>query len=143
MIDSLAGDADRLWPTHDWPPMRFDRHLAVGAIGGHGPVRYVIEGYQPGHWIRFRFTGPRGFDGFHEFTVHDEGDTATLRHLLAMHARGPARLTWPLVYRRLHDALLEDSLDRAEQELTGRPPEQPAQHDRYVRLLRGFARRFT
>ncbi|MFE3446252.1 SRPBCC family protein [Nocardia sp. NPDC059180] len=139
LIDALAGNGDRLWPISGWPPMRFDRCLEVGAVGGHGPVRYTVEGYQPGRWVRFRFTGPRGFDGFHEFTVHDAGDgTTTLRHLLAMHARGPARLTWPLAYRWLHDALLEDGLDRAQRDITGQLP-RPARWSRYVRLLRTFA----
>ena len=47
LIDSLASSNDRLWPNDKWPPMRFDRALAVGARGGHGPIRYSIEEYQP------------------------------------------------------------------------------------------------
>ncbi|RDI49140.1 SRPBCC family protein [Nocardia mexicana] len=143
LIDSLAGVDDRLWPQDSWPPMRFDRPLGVGAVGGHGPVRYTVEGYQPGRWIRFRFTGPRGFDGFHEFTVHPGGDgTAELRHLLAMRARGPARFTWPLVFRRMHDACLEDSLDRAEREVTG-TVRTPARWSPLVRALRAGIERFA
>jgi len=30
-----------------------------------------------------------------------------------MEARGPALVSWPLVFEPLHDALLEDLLDRA------------------------------
>ncbi|AHH18242.1 hypothetical protein NONO_c34550 [Nocardia nova SH22a] len=135
LIDSLASDSDRLWPVDSWPAMRFDRPLGVGAVGGHGPVRYVVEQYQPGSWVRFRFTGPRGFDGFHEYTVHQLPDGSTgLRHLLAMHVHGSARLTWPLAYRWMHDALLEDSLDRAESVLTG-SVRSPARWSLLVRLL--------
>ncbi|GAB2708183.1 SRPBCC family protein [Nocardia thraciensis] len=142
LIDALAGDGDRLWPQDRWPPMRFDRPLGVGAVGGHGPVRYTVEGYQPGRWIRFRFTGPRGFDGFHEFTVHPGGGgTAELRHLLSMRARGPARLSWPLAFRWMHDACLEDSLDRAELAVTG-AVRRPARWSPLVRALRAAIERF-
>jgi hypothetical protein len=142
LIDTLAGPNDRLWPHPAWPHMRFDRPLAPGAVGGHGPVRYVISHYVPGRWIRFTFTGPRGFNGFHEYAVHAEDGQTVLRHTLAMRARGPARLTWPLMFRPLHDAVVEDSLDRAEQATTGSAA-RPKRWSRYVRLLRWSARRLA
>ncbi|GHC57537.1 SRPBCC family protein [Streptomyces flavofungini] len=138
LIDALATPDDPLWPTADWPPMKLDRGLAPGSRGGHGPVRYTVAAYAPQQWVRFAFTGPRGFDGFHEFTVHplDDGSGQTvLRHTLTMRARGPARLTWPLAFRAFHDACLEDSLDRAERALTG-TVRRPARWSPYVRLLR-------
>jgi hypothetical protein len=144
LIDRLASGQDGLWPWRTWPPMRFDRPLAVGARGGHGPVRYTVTDYVPGRWIRFGFTGPRGFLGFHEFTVSQAGDGAVLRHTLAMQLRGPARLSWPLVFRPLHDALIEDSLDCAEHATTEHAnTEQAGQAARwslYVRVLRRLLR---
>lgn len=141
LIDSLSGSADRLWPGKQWPPMLFDRPLEVGAVGGHGPVRYTVEGYQPGRLVRFRFTGPRGFDGFHEFTAHSMGANASeLRHVLVVKPRGPARLGWPLAYRWMHDACVEDSFDRAELELTG-TVRQRARWSWYVRVLHAIAGR--
>ncbi|MGW4891796.1 SRPBCC family protein [Kitasatospora sp. NPDC004240] len=135
LIDTLAGPGDRLWPGAAWSRMELDRGLAVGSAGGHGPVRYTVAARAPGRWVRFAFTGPTGFLGFHEFTVHPApGGRSTLRHTLAMRAAGPARLSWPLAYRWLHDALLEDALDRAERELTGTVTT-PARHSPYVRLL--------
>ncbi|GAB3492964.1 SRPBCC family protein [Amycolatopsis cihanbeyliensis] len=141
LIDGLAGEGDRLWPSEQWPAMRLDRPLGAGAAGGHGPIRYRVESYTPGVWVRFRFTAPRGFDGFHEFTLRraDPGRTE-LRHLMVVRLRGPARFTYPLVWGPLHDAVLEDALDRAELELTGRVPA-PARWSRYVRLLRGVLSR--
>lgn len=62
LIDGLAGDEDRLRPRGAWPPMTFDRPLEVGATGGHGPIRYRVSDYVRGHWIRFRFTEPRGLE---------------------------------------------------------------------------------
>jgi hypothetical protein len=141
LIDTLAGTNDRLWPHDAWPAMRFDRALGIGAVGGHGPIRYTVVAYVPGRWIRFRFTAPRGFDGFHEFTVHSEGsEGSALHHLAAMRLHWPAKITWPLLWRPLHDALLEDCLDRAERTVTA-TVRSPARWGPYVRLLRGLAAR--
>lgn len=135
LIDSWSGQDDRLWAGELWPPTCFDRPLGIGANGGHGPVRYTVIDYVPGQLVRCRFNAPRGFDGFHEFVVRRESEGASLTHTLAMQPRGPARITWPLLFRWLHDALLEDSLDGVERELTG-SVRRPARWSRYVRLLR-------
>ncbi|MGW6459257.1 SRPBCC family protein [Streptomyces sp. NPDC055078] len=141
MIDALSSDADRLWPHPRWPRMAFDRPLTAGAVGGHGPIRYTVAAHVPSVWVRFAFTGPRGFDGFHEYVVLPlDEDRTLLRHTLAMDTHGPAHLTWPLLWRPLHDACLEDSLDRAELACTGRVA-RPARWSPYVRLLRGLASR--
>ncbi|MEV4431452.1 SRPBCC family protein [Streptomyces sp. NPDC049585] len=135
LIDGLASENDRLWPGAPWPPMRLDRPLGVGARGGHGPVRYSVAAYVPSVWVRFAFEGPRGFDGFHEFAVFGDADGRTrLRHTLARGSRGSARLTWPLFWRWLHDACVEESLDRAERALTGSVA-RPARRSPYVRVL--------
>lgn len=114
LLDTLSSPDDALWPRHVWPAMRLDRPLGVGARGGHGPIRYRVEAYEPGRRVRFLFEAPRGFDGFHELCVRDLGDgRSELVHELRMHARAMARLTWPLCFRWLHDALIEDAFDRA------------------------------
>jgi hypothetical protein len=93
--------------------------------------------------VRLRFLAPRGFDGFHEFTVRPDPSGGTvLAHLLSMRAHGPAGASWPLVFRPLHDALLEDALDRAERALTG-GVRAPARWSRRVRLLRSLLARTT
>ncbi|PRX47177.1 hypothetical protein B0I33_106278 [Prauserella shujinwangii] len=138
LLDSLAGPDDVLWPVAHWPRMRLDRALGTGAVGGHGPVRYHVGAYVPGRCVRFRFTAPRGFDGFHEFSTVPLGpDETELRHLLRIRLRTPAWLTWPLLWRPLHDALIEDSLDRAERAVRG-DVRAPARWSPYVRLLRAF-----
>ncbi|MDH6577310.1 SRPBCC family protein [Kitasatospora sp. MAP5-34] len=138
LIDTLSSCDDQLWAQLGWPQMEFDRPLAAGAVGGHGPVRYTVAAYVPSKWVRFTFSGPRGFHGFHEYTALAVDEEHTLlRHTLAMDARGPARLGWPLVWRPLHDACLEDSLDRAELACTGAVA-RPAHWSPYVRLLRGL-----
>ena len=118
LIDSLASEDDRLWPGHSWPRMKFDRPLSIGATGGHGPIRYFVEGYKPGKFIKFRFTNPKGFNGFHKCeVVRNTQQTVLLRHTIEMTLHGFAFLTWPLIIRPLHDALLEDALATAQASL--------------------------
>ena len=115
LIDSLASAEDALWPNHSWPRIKFDRPLGLGAYGGHGPIRYFVEEYTPSESIKFRFTGPKDFDGFHGFEiVNGPKQPVVLRHTLRMNTHGPAILSWPLVYRPMHDALIEDSLTTAQ-----------------------------
>lgn len=134
LIDSLASRNDMLWPWHTWPKMEFDRPLGVGAAGGHGPIRYVVEEYNPGEFVKFRFTGPKGFDGFHGYEIVSTGNVVVLRHTLKMTTHGFAILSWPIVYRPMHDALIEDSLTTAEVSL-GQSPQIQSWPLR-VRLLR-------
>ncbi|HYD71071.1 hypothetical protein [Azospirillum sp.] len=140
LIDGLASDGDRLWPWERWPAIRFDGPLAVGAKGGHGPVRYTIQQYEPGRSILFRFSAPKGFLGTHRLSVEStDSGGVRLVHTLEMVAAGPARFSWPLVFRPLHDALLEDALDKAERAFGGRPT--AARWSLYVRALRRLLRR--
>lgn len=135
-IDGLASPTDQLWPRDRWPAMRFDRPVQVGAIGGHGPIRYFVESYEAGGSISFRFTAPRGFQGTHRFEVKEvSSGTVRLRHIIEMRVVGFARLSWPIIFEPLHDALLEDSLDRAEAYLTS-SPRKNSQWSAWVRLLR-------
>lgn len=115
LIDSLSSKQDLLWPRHSWPHMEFDRPLEVGAVGGHGPIRYFVDSYSPASSIRFCFTGPKGFNGHHRYEIIEiKVGLCVLRHTLEMEANGPAVLTWPLIFRPLHDALIEDSLALAQ-----------------------------
>lgn len=136
LIDGL-GDAhhDRLWPSERWPAMTLDRPLAVGAAGGHGPIRYVVDEYEPGRRVRFRFTAPTGFIGFHEFRAVQMAERSILQHVLTMRTKSWARLTWPIAFGPLHDSLIEDSLDKAEQETAGKVQE-PSQWTPWVAALR-------
>jgi hypothetical protein len=116
--------------------MRFERGLVPGAIGGHGPVRYEIERYTPGSAITFRFISPKGFHGTHGYAIAQDAEGCTvLTHEIDMQIGGVAKVSWPLVFRPLHDALMEDSLDRAEEAITG-SLERKCSWSPYVRVLR-------
>lgn len=122
LINSLASSGDLLWPKDMWLPMKLDRPLSVGATGGHGLIRYRIDKYRPGSYVHFRFLGPPGFDGYHAFEVVEVSPTRTLlRHTLEMNTHGLALISWPIVFRPLHDALIEDAFARAEASLHKEP----------------------
>jgi hypothetical protein len=59
-----------------------------------------------------------------------------LPHVLEGHTTGWMRLLWPLLYRPLHNALIDDSLDRAERALCGRTGQAPRPWSLPVRMLR-------
>lgn len=143
-LDRLGGPRDRLWPSPAWWPLRLagrdGERLAVGASGGHGPIRYAVDEYEPGRRVRFRFAPVTGLDGYHEFTVVPETEPGgaprcRVTHVLRARPSSPrTRVLWSLVIRPLHDALLEDLLDRAELLATGRVS-RPARWSPPVRAL--------
>jgi hypothetical protein len=143
LLDGLATSDDRLWPFEAWPPMVLDGGLRVGSRGGHGPVRYAVERCEPGRMVSFRFepTGlTAGFDGHHTFVAVPDGDATVLRHAIDATAGLAAWTRWALLVRPLHDALLEDALDKAERSITGSVA-RPARWGPWVRVLRAMMRR--
>lgn len=138
LIDTLAGESDRLWPHEAWPAMRFDRPGLTVGDGGHGPVGYFVEHHEPGRSVRFRFTGrPPGLWGTHQFVVQESGaDSCVLWHLTEVDARGSMRLTWFMFWRFLHDALIEDALVKAAREVLPRDTHGAPRWNPYVRGLR-------
>ena len=122
LVDTLSSGKDAIWPSPTWPRMKLDQALGVGAAGGHGPIRYVVEAYEPGNSVRFRFTRPQGFQGWHRLEVGPQtGRGCALTHTIHMNTRGFSILLWPLVIRPLHDALLEDALSKAQIAVGERP----------------------
>jgi hypothetical protein len=148
LLDSLASGHDRLWPADRWPAMRFARpldagappfSLRVGALGGHGPIRYQVSDYVPGRKVTFTFHPPRWLAGSHTFEVVPAGDgEVVLRHTLVGRLRGAGRIVWPVALRWLHDALIEDLLDNAAR-AAGQPP--VSTWSPWVRALRALLAR--
>lgn len=141
LLALLGGAHDRLWPADDWMPMTLDRPLGVGARGGHADIRYAVTAYQPGRRVEFTFVPPTSLVGWHAFEVDAAPDgSAVLRHVLEAEPRGTYRLLLPLAVRWIHDAVLEDLLDRAEIAV-GTVPARAARWSPWVRLLRLVGRR--
>lgn len=131
-IDTVAMRSG-IW-SPDWPAMVLDRGLTVGSSGGHGIMGCSVDEYVPGQRVRFTFSAPRGFHGWHEFTVVPADGCCDLRHTLVVEPVGLTRVLWPMVLRPLHDALVEDAFDEAEQRLTGSHTK--SEWSWWVRLLR-------
>lgn len=121
-IDSLAGSSNILWPVAKWVPMELDQGLCVGSSGGHSFIKYTVTEYVPGKRAVFQFD-PSGalaaFDGRHYFEVVPRRDRVILRHVVEGECDLKDWLFWHLVIGPMHDALLEDGLDLAENNLTG------------------------
>jgi hypothetical protein len=101
--------------------MRFKDGLKVGAKGGHGPIKYTIDKYSPGEIIEFRFTKPKGFHGIHRFEVkpiiksnliNPINEKTEIIHVIDMKTSVYGSLKWILLFRPLHNALIEDALDK-------------------------------
>ncbi|MFE2996648.1 SRPBCC family protein [Nocardia sp. NPDC059246] len=137
LLDAVAEPGNPLWPGEHWPALILDRPLQVGADGGHGSIRYVCTAYEPGRAVEFTFAPGMPFAGTHTFEIIDRGERGcVMRHLVVARARATrGRLLWSLAIRWLHDAVLEELLDRAATEM-GHPPAEPARWSPWVRILR-------
>jgi hypothetical protein len=134
LLEGLGSPGDRLWPGSLWPPMRLDRGLEPGSRGGHGPIRYHVTRRVPGRLAEFEFD--RWYEGSHRFEIEPAGPGRTLvRHVLEGTPKGIMRLGWPLAFRWLHDALVEDAFDKAQAAVEG-TTWQPRGWPPYVRVLR-------
>lgn len=137
-IDGLSGREDFLWPRSRWPAMEFDGPLAVGASGGHGPVRYSVTEYIPGRRVEFRFSESgltAGLDGRHFFEIVPRRDHVVLRHVVDAECDFRNWLRWRILIGPLHDALLEDALAGAERTL-GKAQTKMPRWNPWVRFLR-------
>lgn len=134
LLRGLASHEDRMWPGDLWWPQRFEGGLVAGAKGGHGPVRYQVESVAP-RSVVYRFPRRGWFRGTHRFDLAPHAGGTELVHTLEGTLHGRGHVLWPVMVRWLHDALLEDVLDRAEA-AAGTPPARPARHSAYVRFLR-------
>jgi hypothetical protein len=120
LVDRIGAADDPLWPVPAWVPVRFDRPLAVGADGGHGPIRYHVTGYEPGRRVELTFHPRIGLIGAHTLEVEERGPHAcVLRHRVSARPVGRMRLLWPALVRVCHDTVIEHLLDNAERAVTG------------------------
>ena len=122
LVKTLSTENDKIWPSEKWPKMRFETGIQVGAEGGHGPIKYTVEKYDPGEIIQFRFSKPRGFNGIHKFEIKELSENQTqIQHTIEMNTEGKATLLWLFGIRSLHNALIEDGLDKLENNFLEQP----------------------
>tara|TARA_R110002050_G_scaffold56512_3_gene127163 strand:- start:124493 stop:124987 length:495 start_codon:yes stop_codon:yes gene_type:complete len=115
LLKTLSTENDRIWPKEKWPEMKFKDGIQVGTKGGHGPIRYTVEKYNPNEIIQFRFSSPKGFNGIHKFEILElDKERTEIKHTIDMHTTGKETLLWTFIIRSLHNALMEDSFDKLE-----------------------------
>ena len=132
VLATLGSPHDKAWPRTGWPRMVLDRPLSVGARGGHGPIRYVVEACEPG-FAAFRFT-MKGVEGWHAFEILEAtAQHCVLEHRMEARLSGLTLLKWLFVIRPLHDACVEDALSQVQLSLGDQPPHRP--WSPYVHLL--------
>ena len=135
LLDGLSSEDDRLWPKENWMTQRFDKPLQVGAKGGHGPIRYSVDAYDPGLLVHYKFDAGNVITGSHWFAITETEAGILFRHVINARANIGSRIQWVFMIRWLHDALLEDAFDKAEIALTGEV-RNPSEWSLPVRLLR-------
>lgn len=116
LFKTLSTKNDKVWPKKYWPAMRFKDGLKVGAKGGHGIIRYVVEDYVLNELIVFKFLKPKGFNGIHKLEIQEiDANTTEVKHSIIMKTEGVlATLQWAFIIRWLHDALIENAFDTIE-----------------------------
>ncbi len=113
VLNSLSTENDLLWPKEEWMPMVLDNGLNPNSKGGHGPIEYYVEEYEFGKMINFCFTKPREFIGNHRFEILKlNAEKTRLKHTIDMKVNFKGLVSWYVAIKWLHDALLEDCLDK-------------------------------
>jgi len=113
LLKTLSTENDRIWPKEKWPEMKFKEGIQIGAKGGHGPIRYSTEKYNPNEIIQFRFSKPNGFNGIHKFEIKElDKEKTEIKHTIDMNTEGKGTLIWTFAICSLHNALIEDGFDK-------------------------------
>jgi hypothetical protein len=136
-FDTLSSEKDRLWPNELWPPLVLNNGLKLNSSGGHGPIGYYVSNCRKGKFVEFTFTRPKEFVGIHKFEVLEtSNDKTVLRHTINMEVNLKGYISWCLAIKWLHDALLEDCLDKVHNQVSENQVRSP--HNFWVKFLRNM-----
>ena len=115
--------------------MKFKDGIKIGAKGGHGPIKYTVENYDPSELIQFRFLKPIGFKGIHKLELKELSNQKTqIKHTIDMQTSGKATVHWIFIIRALHNALIEDAFDKLENDLSN--SHKKTEYNLWVKILR-------
>ncbi len=137
LFEKLATREDQIWPYKKWPAIRLNNELKVGSKGGHGPIRYTVlkKSFEEG--VVFKFTGPKGFDGTHEFRIDELSKMKVeVSHTIKMNTSGWDTYYWLFVIRWIHDALIEDAFDNLENQFLAE--KKATTYNAWVKCIRLF-----
>lgn len=115
--------------------MVLNNGLKINSFGGHGPIGYYISNYAIGKSIEFTFTKPKEYIGTHRFEIIETAaNTTLLKHSINMSLNSKGIVTWYFAIKWLHDALLEDCLDKVHNQIHKSQIQTP--HNFWVKYLR-------
>ena len=135
LLKTLSTHKDKVWPKEKWPAMKFKNGIGVGSNGGHGPIKYSVEIYDPENIIQFRFSQPKGFNGIHKLEVSELNNKQTeIKHTIEMTTNGKGTAMWIVAIRPLHNALIEDAFDKIENSFSNE--NKTSKWNLWVKLLR-------
>ncbi|PID57285.1 MAG: hypothetical protein CR986_09135 [Ignavibacteriae bacterium] len=135
ILETLSTEKDLMWPKENWVPVILDNGLRVNSSGGHGRIRYYITKYEYGKLVEFCFTEPKEFVGKHYFELKKLNENKTkVKHTIDVELNLKGLILWNLIIKWLHDALLEDCLDKIENNLEKTNVKTP--HNAWVKFLR-------
>jgi hypothetical protein len=136
LVERLSAPDDPLFPTPVWPAMLLDRPLGLGAVGGHGRIRYRVTAYEPGRSVRFDTTDDTLGTGYHRFDVEPLGpDRCRISHVLEIVMSARTYLLFKLAIEPVHDVMVEEVFDNAERAVLGSLPHPPARRSRRALLF--------
>jgi len=116
LLNTLSNNSDEIWPKEKWPRMKLD---------------------DPGKQIVFRFTHPKEFKGVHKFDIAAlDNDKTKLTHTIDMKVNALGYFKWLVAVKWLHDALIEDGLDKLYTKTTGKSKVTP--WNIWVKILRAI-----
>jgi len=120
--------------------MLLNNGLNKDSTGGHGPIGYYVSNYTTGKSIEFTFTKPKEFIGNHKFEIIETSpNTTLLRHTINMSLDIKGIVTWYFAIKWLHDALLEDCLDKVHNQINKGHLQTP--HTIWVKYLRNMLKK--
>lgn len=135
LLKTLSTEDDKVWPYEKWPAMKFRGGIQIDAKGGHGPIRYSVDKYNPNEIIQFRFSKPNGFNGIHKFELNELAkDKTEIKHTIDMDTTAKGTLLWILVIRYTHHALMEDGFDKVQNQFSQN--KKSSEWSAWVRILR-------
>lgn len=119
LLDSFGRPGGLFQPGEEWLAQGINETLTVGVKTGHWPFKYEVQDYVPGESLGFTFLYPPCLKGATcRFQIYKnlKGNTV-LVNTFEHSAKGPANISWPLVFKWLYQASIQDVLANAQRSL--------------------------
>lgn len=119
LLDSFGHPGGLFQPGEEWLAQGINETLIVGVKSGHWPFKYELHEYVPGESLGFTFLYPPCLKGaIWRFHIYKNlRGYSVLENTFEHSAKGPAHISWPLVFKWLYRASIQDVLANAQRSL--------------------------